>query len=218
MGVALGVAFEIATLARLALMPRSTSFRSLVLALGVLLTAACSADVAAPPTDLAPGPFGTVTGSATDATGMQFHALWWQQDLASPVSVTKTIGVSGGVISVPETGLTVSFPAGAVTAPLAVTITADLRYVAYKMEPSGTQFLKDVTVTQLLAPTTLSGAPLRSTIYAAYIADDSVSLSGTISAIEVEPSKTIFSATAPTVPQAQVWIIRHFSRYMLASG
>lgn len=199
-------------------MPRSTFFRSLVLAFGVLVGAACSADVAAPPTDLSAGPFGTVTGSATDATGMQFHALWWEQDLKNPVSVTKTIDVSGGVINLPETGLTVSFPAGAVTAPLTVTITADLRYVAYKMEPSGTQFVKDVTVTQLYDATQLAGAPLRSTVYAAYIADDSISLSGSVPAIEIEPSKTIFSATAPDVPQAQVWIIRHFSRYMLASG
>jgi hypothetical protein len=199
-------------------MPRSNLLRSLVLAFGVFTIAGCGADVAAPTSDLSPGPFGTVTGVATDATGMQFHALWWQQDLNKPVSVSQTIGVSGGTITVPETGLTVSFPAGAVTAPLTVTITADLRYVAYKMEPSGTQFLKDVTVTQLLDATTLSGTPLRSTIYAAYIADDSVSLSGSVPALEIEPSKTIFSTTAPSVPQAQVWIIRHFSRYMLASG
>jgi hypothetical protein len=217
MGVALGGASK-STSAPRSEMPRSNVFRSLLLAFGVLLVAGCAADVAAPPSDLSPGPFGTVTGSATDATGMQFHAIWWQQDLKNPVSVSKTIGVSGGTITVPEIGLTVSFPAGAVTAPLTVTITADLRYVAYKMEPSGTQFLKDVTVTQLLAATTLSGTPLRSTIYAAYIADDSVSLSGSVPALEIEPSKTIFSTTSPSVPEAQVWIIRHFSRYMLASG
>ena len=200
-------------------MPRSNFFRSLLLAFGVLMAAACSADVAAPPPpDLSSTPFGTVRGSAPDATGMQFHALWWGQDLKNPISVSKTIDVSGGTITIPETGLTVSFPEGAVTAPLTVTITADLRYVAYKMEPSGTQFLKDVAVTQLFDATQLSGTPLRSTIYAAYIADDSISLSGSVPAIEVEPSKTIFSATAPNVPEAQVWIIRHFSRYMLASG
>lgn len=198
-------------------MPRSTFVRSLVLAICVLAAAACAADVAAPPAELAPGPFGTITGSATDAAGMQFHALWWQEDLQKPVSVSKTITASGGTITIPETGLTISFPAGAVSAPLTVTISADLRYVAYKMEPSGTQFLKDVTVTQLFDATQLSGTPLRSPIYAAYIADDSLSLSGSIPAIEIEPSKTIFSATAPTVPEAQVWIIRHFSRYMLAS-
>ncbi|HET7612662.1 MAG TPA: hypothetical protein VFK26_01955 [Gemmatimonadaceae bacterium] len=200
------------------MIPRSNFIRSFVLAIGVLAAAACAADVAAPPTDLSPGPFGTVTGSAIDATGMQFHALWWESDLKNPVSVSKTITAAGGTISIPETGLTVSFPAGAVAEPLTVTITADPRYVAYKMEPSGTQFLKDVTVTQLFDATQLSGAPLRSTIYAAYIADDNISLSGSVPAIEIEPSKTIFSATAPTVPEAQVWIIRHFSRYMLASG
>jgi len=36
--------------------------------------------------------------------------------------------------------------------------------------------------------------------------------------LEIEPSTTIFSALNPLLPQAQVWVIRHFSRYMLASG
>jgi hypothetical protein len=85
------------------------------------------------------------------------------------------------------------------------------------MDPAGTQFLKDVTVTQSLSATSLSGAPLRSQLYAAYIADDNIKLSGKVPVIEIEPSKTIFSPSSG-LPEAQVWIIRHFSRYMLASG
>jgi hypothetical protein len=86
------------------------------------------------------------------------------------------------------------------------------------MEPTGTKFLKDVTATQLLSTTSLSGSSLRSQLYVAYIADDSVNLSGKVPVLELEPSATIFSVLTPLLPQAHVWTIRHFSRYMLASG
>lgn len=111
-----------------------------------------------------------------------------------------------------------SFPAGAVVAPVTITITADEAYVAYKMEPAGTKFLKDVTVTQSLAATEYADRPLRSPLYAAYIADDGLQLSGNVPVSELEPSQTIYSLLSPLVPVAHVWIIRHFSRYMLASG
>jgi len=111
-----------------------------------------------------------------------------------------------------------SFPAGAVTAPIAITITADEDYVAYKMDPAGTTFLKDVTVTQALSKTELGLRPLRTQLFAAYIADDGLKLSGKVPVLELEPTETIFSLVSPLIPQAQVWIIRHFSRYMLASG
>jgi hypothetical protein len=120
------------------------------------------------------------------------------------------------VISIPETGLKIEFPAGSVNSPLLITITADEQYVAYKMEPSGSQFLKDITVTQSLGATELQGSSLRTQLYAAYIAD-SVSLSGKVPVLEIEPSRTIISPTSG-LPEAQVWVIRHFSRYMLASG
>jgi hypothetical protein len=145
------------------------------------------------------------------------RALWWDREHKG-VRVTKTIGPSGGTISIPETGLTMSFPAGAVAAPISITITADEDYVAYKMDPAGTTFLKDVTVTQSLSKTELGFRPLRNQLFAAYIADDRVSLSGKVPVLELEPTETIFSLLNPLIPQAQVWIIRHFSRYMLASG
>ena len=86
------------------------------------------------------------------------------------------------------------------------------------MAPSGTRFLKDVTVTQSLSTTEFSGRPLRSPLFAAYIANDRVQLSGNVPVDELQPSKTIFSLLNPLIPVSHVWIIRHFSRYMLASG
>ena len=86
------------------------------------------------------------------------------------------------------------------------------------MEPAGTQFQKDVRVTQLLNTTSIFGLPLGANLYAAYIADDNVDLSGVLPVLELEPSTTIFSSLSLLLPQAEVWTIRHFSRYILASG
>jgi hypothetical protein len=159
-----------------------------------------------------------LSGSPIDVTGLELRAVWWKQNQKNLVRVSKTIGPSGGTISIPATGLTISFPEGAVSAPITITITADEKYVAYKMAPAGTQFLKGVTVYQSLSTTEFSDRPLRSPLFAAYIADDRVQLSGNVPVDELEPSRTIFSSLNPLIPVAHVWIIRHFSRYMLASG
>jgi hypothetical protein len=186
--------------------------RFLAVFAGAIIIASCSAPGI-------PGPNITPeTIAATDLSKVDFRAVWWKNQAQDAITVSKVIDQSGGTISLPETGLTLSFPAGAVAAPVTITVTSDVQYVAYKMEPAGTKFLKDVTATQLLNTTSISGSPLRSQLYAAYIADDSVSLSGRVPVLEIEPSTTIFSVLSPLLPQAHVWTIRHFSRYMLASG
>jgi hypothetical protein len=205
-------------------MPVSRLFRALPAFLSAFVIASCSdSGVSGPPAvdDLssvaAPLLPPTLTGDPVDATGLELKALWWDRDHKN-VRVSSTIGAAGGTISIPETGLTMSFPAGAVTAPVTITITADAEYVAYKMEPSGTVFLKDVTVTQSLSKTELGDRLLKRPLYAAYIADDRVSLKGKVPVLELEPSQTIFSPLNALLPVAHVWIIRHFSRYMLSSG
>jgi hypothetical protein len=195
-------------------MSRVGFLRSLAVVAGAFIIASCSGAGISGPT---PNPE-TIADPATDPGKLDLRAVWWKNQYQDVIKVSKTIDQSGGTISIPETGLTLSFPAGAVAAPVTITITADESYVAYKMEPTGTQFLKDVTATQQLNTTTIFGSPLRSPLYAAYIADDSVNLSGKVPVLEIEPSTTIFSVLSPLLPQAHVWTIRHFSRYMLASG
>jgi hypothetical protein len=195
-------------------MSRVGFFRSLAVLAGAIIITSCSgAGISDPNTNQE-----AITAPITDASKLDLRAVWWKNEYKDVITVSKTIDQSGGTISIPETGLTLSFPAGAVDAPIAITVTADPQYVAYRMEPTGTQFLKGVTATQLLSTTTLSGSPLRSQLYAAYIANDSVNLSGKVPVLEIEPGTTIFSVLSPSLPQAHVWTIRHFSRYMLASG
>jgi ZU5 domain len=187
-----------------------TSFASLA---GAFLIASCAAPDLANPT--APA---AATSPAADLSNLQLTAVTWNQQLDGPLTVSQTIDQSGGTISIPQTGLTIEFPAGAVTSPVSITVTADEKYVAYKMDPTGTQFQKDVRVTQLLNTTSIFGAPLLNGLYAAYVADDGVDLSGALPVLELEPSNTVFSLLSPLLPQAEVWTIRHFSRYILASG
>jgi len=191
-------------------MPRFRPFRSFAPLVGALLIASCAApDIANPTAPVAP---------AADLSALRLRAVSWQQPLDAPVAVSQTIDESGGTISIPQTGLTMEFPAGAVSSPLTVTVTADQQYVAYTMEPAGTQFVKDVRVTQLLNMTSISGLSLGSALYAAYIADDGVDLGGILSVLEIRPSNTIFSLLSPLLPQSEVFTISHFSRYILASG
>ena len=222
MAVALGAPVALVTLisGRIVI---NRLFRSFSLLVAVCVIASCSDSVLQSPT--APLNPTTSSDNSSDKTGVlpdagvQLKALWWNRDWEAQdvIRVKQTIDPSGGVISIPRTGLTMSFPAGAVSAPIEITVTSDDKYVAYRMEPSGTRFLKDVTVTQLLSFTEVSGRRLRNPLLAAYIPDDNVSLAGKIQVLEIEPSQTIFSALTG-LPEAQVWHIKHFSRYMLASG
>ena len=205
-------------------MLRLRLFRSFGSLVGALLIASCAdpalQSLTAPldaPASRGQGS-GSVTSSVASATDQQLHALWWSKKGKTRVEVSQRVDQSGGHISIPETGFTMDIPAGALSAPLTITITADDKYVAYKMEPTGTQFQKDVTITQSLRNTSIAGQPLRTSIFAAYISDDNLKLSGKVPVLEIEPSRTIFSPLNTLVPEAQVWVIRHFSRYMLASG
>ena len=191
-------------------MLRLRLFRSFAPLVGAFLIASCAAPDLVDPT----APVTTVT----DVAGFQLQAVTWNTPLEAPLTVSETIDPSGGTITIPQTGLTIEFPAGSVTSSVTITVTPDDKYVAYKMEPAGTQFLKDVRVTQLLNTTSVFGVPLISGLYAAYVADDGVNLTGVLPVLELESSSTIFSLLSPLLPQAEVWTIRHFSRYILASG
>ena len=191
-------------------MLRLRLFRSFAPLVGAFLIASCAAPDLVDPT----APVTTVT----DVAGFQLQAVTWNTPLEAPLRVSQTIDPSGGTITIPQTGLTIEFPAGSVTSSVTITVTPDDKYVAYTMEPAGTQFLKDVRVTQLLNTTSVFGVPLISGLYAAYVADDGVNLTGVLPVLELESSSTIFSLLSPLLPQAEVWTIRHFSRYILASG
>ena len=69
--------------------------------------------------------------------------------LSSNITATKIIGSGGGTLSLPEAGLTVDVPAGAVAFPTVFSVTALAgRPVAYEFGPHGTKFAKPLTMSQ----------------------------------------------------------------------
>jgi hypothetical protein len=225
MAVALGGPVDPWSLSRSATMTIYRLYRSFSIVFGAILISSCSDSILQAPTAPMDAAAAAGSGAASKGPGgggslndsQKLKALWWSSQHQAVVSVSQSIDENGGTISMPATGLTIYFPPGALSSPLTITVTSDERYVAYKMEPSGTRFNKDVIVTQQLALTQVAGSLLHTQLFAAYIADDRAKLSGKIPVLEIEPSSTTLSPLTH-LPETQVWVIRHFSRYMLASG
>src|SRR4051794_37268543 len=80
------------------------------------------------PGDAAPGLLSGIVTSVVQ------RVVPLQQDYVA----STTIGAAGGTLRIPEAGLTVTFPAGAVSAPVTVRATALAgSSVAYRFEPHG---------------------------------------------------------------------------------
>ena len=161
-----------------------------------------------------------VVGFVADASGLTVHpVMWGPTHVASTYTVSGVITPWGGTLVIPEADFSISFPYGAVSQPTTITVTADPNYVAYRMQPTGLQFAKPVTVTQRLQNTAVAGQPLSGQLFGAYISDDSLDLSTLLHVLEIENSLTIFrSSSGSLIPDTEIWQINHFSRYMLASG
>lgn len=136
--------------------------------------------------------------------------------LTAPVSASRLVGVFGGMISLPDAGLTLIVPAFALTAPTTITVTAvPGSELAYEFEPHGTQFRIPLIVTQQLAGTSAApGGILPTTLRAGYFANvlDLDQVAGT--ALVSELLGTSFSNWNGSVSFA----VRHFSGYLIAAG
>ena len=200
-------------------MIRSRFLRSSILVLTTFVAISCSdysptgPQVPAQAQDgLLSGLIGTVTsllgsvirviGFVTNPNGIPVHGVAWAPAHVSEVrSVSATIGVNGGTLSIPGSITIVSDASG---------------YVSYDMQPHGLRFNKQVIVTQRLRNTSVYGTPLALNAFCAYFADDPLNLSGILQALEIETT-TIFSNPNTGQAEVETWQLNHFSRYMLAS-
>ena len=217
-------------------MIRSRFVRSFALVLSVSVALSCS-DVS-PVGPLAPtaaqdglvsGLLGTVTGllgsvlkvivGVVDPNGIEVRAVKWEGDHDDKLrSVSATIGFDGGTLAIPGSDFTITFPRGALSAPTAVTIISDASgYVSYDMQPHGILFAKPVIVTQGLRNTSVYGTSQAWNAVGAYFPKDPLDLSGILKALETTTT-TIFAAPKGSQPEVETWQLKHFSRYMLASG
>lgn len=160
-----------------------------------------------------------VIGFRTDPNGIPVTAVKWAPSHVNEVrSVSATIGVNGGTLSIPGSDFSITFPSGALSSPTRISITSDASgYVSYDMQPHGLTFRRPVIVVQKLRNTAVYGTPLSLNSFGAYFATDLLDLTGILRALEIETT-TIFSDPRTGQAEFQTWQLNHFSRYMLASG
>jgi hypothetical protein len=148
---------------------------------------------------------------------------WSYGHTTGTYSVTGVIGSKGGRLSIPASDFSITFDAGAVSSPTMITITSiDGKYVSYDMQPHGLTFRAPVTVTQGLKHTeAYYNVLMLPGLAGAYVeSDDPPAEDGSFVATELLPSVTYVTKLlfGIVVPDRQTWDLKHFSRYMLASG
>jgi len=128
--------------------------------------------------------------------------------LASPVSASAYIGPLGGVITVPGTGLTVVFPALALSSRKLITVTALAGSdVAYEFAPHGLKFPVPLVATQALGSTQAGNGLIDpKLLFVGYFTD------ATKDNLVSELLDVGISAGTAVFP------IHHFSGYIVASG
>ena len=217
------------------------AFRSVAIAVATYLALSC-ADSFAPTDPLADAGSGLTTDTGgTAAVPVACPETWTKPTFTSsgrnvkgtrwidtrvPVelSVSGVIGPDGGSLTIPGSQFMIYFPQDAVPSPTAITITSkESEWVTYDMNPHGTVFRKPVFVFQGLENTTIFGTPAACSAYGAYLptGSEAISADNIATATETTMSYTVSGFGAwlqlPS-PQTSIWIINHFSRYMLASG
>jgi hypothetical protein len=157
--------------------------------------------------------------AATPAYVARGAVVHRRKALDTDLSVTVTIGPRGGSLSIPDAGLTLLFPRGALTSDVSITAYAYAGHrVVYDFEPHGLVFNVPVIVMQRLRGTSLNVKPRnRQNVWGGYMP---------LGIADVDPSDTgSFSQVFPgsyagaTPEQAYAFFsTTHFSGYAMASG
>jgi hypothetical protein len=133
--------------------------------------------------------------------------------LANDVSWSFTVGSGGATSSNSAVGLTISVPAGAVSSPTVITVTAlKGSAVAYNFAPHGLQFSRSVMLSQKLQGTSV-GSQLLPSLRGGYFANDDDLLDNGLALV----SEVLTGLTNP-LTKTFSFPIEHFSGYLVASG
>jgi hypothetical protein len=154
-------------------------------------------------------------------SGAKARALrWGPAHSRIEQSASAVIGPDGGTLSLPGSDFTMNIPSGALSAPMTITVVAKSgSHVAYEMLPHGLQFLKPVTAVQGLQNTATYGTDAGNAVRTAYLPEgqDGIDVDDSASPSELEAATTYYSGPQH-VAETHVWIINHFSRYILISN
>ena len=138
---------------------KPTVRRLTALALGALALVSCGTDqptAVQRPASSAPGaPSASLLTSITSL--LTVDGLQRTTPLAAPITVSKAIGADGGTLSIPQAGVTVVVPRGALAQTTTITMTARAgSLVAYDFAPHGITFAKPLAFSQQLKGTNAS--------------------------------------------------------------
>jgi hypothetical protein len=147
-------------------------------------------------------------------TGDTVIVLQRATPLPSSITATKVIGRDGGTLSLPDAGLTINVPAGAVSYPTTFSVTALAgRPVAYEFGPHGSKFAKPLTMTQDLRVTYLNQASLRYLhFHAGYFTSSTNLIDFLLRAVVSE----LLPASASATDMSVRFNVSHFSGYLVA--
>jgi hypothetical protein len=132
--------------------------------------------------------------------------------LAQPITVIRNIGVNGGIVAIPQAGVVVVVPRGALRQTTTITMTARAgSLVAYDFEPHGIVFQKPLVFTQSLVGTNASVVNAL-TMKLGYYQDPS--LLGAAGGLVAE----LLNGTTSLLTWSFTSTIPHFSGYMVTWG
>ncbi|HEY8831062.1 MAG TPA: hypothetical protein VIM21_01005 [Gemmatimonadaceae bacterium] len=154
------------------------------------------------------------------ASGAQARAVrWGYAHSRSEQSASAVIGPDGGTLSLPGSDFTMNIPSGALSAPTTITVVSKSgSHVEYEMLPHGLRFLRPVTAVQGLQNTATYGTDAGNSVRSAYLPEgrDEIDVDDSAAPSELEAATTYFDADR--VAESHVWLINHFSRYILISN
>jgi hypothetical protein len=130
------------------------------------------------------------------------------------------VGPDGATLTLPGADFSMTIPAGALSVPTSITIVSRAgSYVVYDMLPHGLRFAVPVTAVQGLSTVAGYGTSVGNNIRSAYLsqANEQVAFDGSVSPVELEAATTYYYG-AQQVAETHLWIVNHFSRYILISG
>lgn len=189
------------------------SLRRFAVLLGILAVGAACSDQLAPldspltPTVELGGPY--LSLSPAEST---VQVLERSTPLAEDIVVSRVIGSTGGTISIPQAGLSLHVPAGALGQPTEITVQAHAgALVAYSFEPHGTQFAEVVSARQSLAGTSAADRNVQ-VAGRGYFADaQNVQWNGNLASV------TELSLVREDVGAGSIeFYLNHFSGYLIA--
>ena len=168
-----------------------------------------------PPTKIVGASF-TLVRSGSVARAVK----WGSSHSKVDQSVSAVVGPEGATLSLPGADFSMTIPAGALSAPTAITVTSrGGAFVVYDMLPHGLRFALPVTASQGLGATASYGTAAGNGIRTAYLsaANEQIGFDGAASPAELEAATTYFYGDQ-AVAETHLWILNHFSRYILISG